>query len=95
MVLFTIPTAVVLSIWIGIRGCGWPNSVSIRRTTLASWALRNRAPSSALAAEAATSFRIEQVIMMLPLSLIGSPSVCKLQRKKNPPAQLGAFAADK
>ena len=56
------PTAVVLSTWIGVGGCGCPNAWSVIRNTLASCALRKRAPSSASAAEAATSLRIAHVM---------------------------------
>ena len=45
-VLFTIPTVVELSIWMGVGGCGWPSSSKVSHMTLASFALRNNAPSS-------------------------------------------------
>ena len=63
-------------------GCGWPSSLSIRQKTLASCAFRNSAPSSASAADAATSLRMVHCTWMAPLSLMGSPSRGKLPRKK-------------
>ena len=74
-------------------GCGCPNSCNISRITFASWAFKNSAPSSASAADAATNFSIEHVIIMFPLRKIGSPSFGKLPRKKYPPALLLAFVA--
>ena len=68
MVLFTIPTAVVLSTCTGVGGCGWPNSSSISLSILASWALRKSAPNSASAADAATSLKIAQVMWILPFN---------------------------
>jgi hypothetical protein len=61
-VLLTIPTVVVLSMCIGAGSCGWPSSFRVRRRNLASWALRNRASSLALAADAVTSLRMVQVM---------------------------------
>ena len=81
IVLFTIPTAVVLLTCMGMGGCLCPISSRMICIIFASWALRNSAPSLASAAEAATSFSMAQVIMTLPLSLIGSPSFGKLPRK--------------
>ena len=71
MVLSTMPTAVVLSMRIGMGGCGCPNSVSVSRMIRACCALRNRAPNSASAAEAATMRRIVHNEWMAPFSLIG------------------------
>ncbi len=60
--LLTITTVVVLSMCIGVSGFGWPSSVRISCNTLASCAFRKSAPSSASAAEAATSLRMVHVI---------------------------------
>ncbi len=62
IVLLTIPTVVVLSMCIGVGGCGWLSSARISHNTLASCVFRKSAPSSASAAEAATSLRIAHVI---------------------------------
>ena len=90
MELLNIPTAVVLSTWIGVAGCGCPSSMRMRQITLASCAFKNNAPNLSSAADAATSLRIAHVIKILPFSLIGSPSSGKLPRKKNLPAWLRA-----
>ncbi len=54
MVLLTYPVAVVLSTWIGDRGCGQPISVKAFQSGIISWAHLNRAASSASPAEAYT-----------------------------------------
>ena len=64
-----------------------------QRITLASCTLRNSAPSSASAANAAISLRMVQVIWIAPLIMIGSASRGMLPRKKYPPAQLRALGA--
>jgi hypothetical protein len=82
MVLLTKSTVVVLSMCIGVGGCGWPSLARISRKTFASCAFKKSAPSSASAAEAAMSLRMVHVTWIAPLSLIGSPSGGKLPRKK-------------
>ena len=62
IVLFTIPTDVVLSMWIGVGGWGWPSSWSISRMILASWLLMKSAPNYASASDAATSFSMVHVM---------------------------------
>ena len=52
--LFTIPTHVLLSMCIGVGGCGCPVSRKISLILLACWALKNSAPHSASAADEAT-----------------------------------------
>ena len=83
--LFTIPTAVVLSMWIGVGGWVWPSSWSIRRMIRASWVLIKSAPNYASAADDATSFNMVHVMAMLPSSLIFSPLRGMLPKKKRPP----------
>ena len=92
---FTIPTAVELSMWIGMGGCVCPSSDKINRTTFDSCMLRKYTPSSASAADAATNLRVSHVNKLFPLSLIGFPSTGRLPRKKYPPAQLRTFAAER
>ena len=82
------PTAVLLSTWIGVGGWVWPSSWSISRMILAYWVLMKSAPNSASAEDAATSFSMVHVMAMLPLSLIFSPLRGTLPRKKFPPALL-------
>ena len=47
ILLLITPSAAVLSVCIGVFGCGWPISVSICRKYTASFALINKAPSAA------------------------------------------------
>ena len=63
------PTAILLSMWIGVGGWGWPSSWSISRIILASWVLMKSEPNSASAADAVTSFSMVPVMAMLPLWL--------------------------
>ena len=74
MVLFAMPTAVVLSMWMGVGGGGCPSSCNMIRMTSASLALRNKAPSSASAAEAVMHFKIVHDVSTAPLSRAGLPS---------------------
>jgi hypothetical protein len=82
IVLLSIPPVVVLSTCMGVGGCGCPSSSRTRHSTLASCVLRNSAPSSASAADAATSLRMVQVIWIAPLIMIGLSSCGILPKKK-------------
>ena len=75
IVSFTIPTAVVLSTWIGVGGCGWPISVRVRRIILASMVFKKRAPNLASAADAATHLRIAHCVSIAPFNLMVHPSL--------------------
>ena len=86
IVLFNMQTAVVLSMWIGVGGWGWPSSWSIRCMICASWVFMKSAPNYASTADAATSFSMVHVMAMLPLSLIFSALRGMLPSKKYPPA---------
>ena len=88
ILLFMTPSTVVLLVWIGVRGCGWPILVSICLRYTASFAFKNNAPSSASAAKDITAFMIVAFVMIAPL-LGGSWSL--FDRKKCPPALLQAF----
>jgi hypothetical protein len=70
MEIFTIPTAVVLLMCIGVGDGGWPTSARTIQTMRASFVFTKRALSSASAAEAATIFKIAYVTATLPLSWI-------------------------
>ena len=70
-VLLAIPVAVLLLQWIGVLGWVCPSSVRISRIILASLQLRNRATSSALAADATTHLRMPQKVKMDPLIWMG------------------------
>jgi hypothetical protein len=61
IVLFTIPTVVVLSMCIGVGGCGCHSLARTSQNTFASCAFRKSAPSLASAVDAATSFRMVHV----------------------------------
>ena len=52
------PAAVVLSVRIGVAGCGWPSSSRVIRIELASLQLQNKAANSASAALETTVRRI-------------------------------------
>ena len=93
--LLTIPAVVVLSIWIGVGGCMWPNSMRANLMTFSALALRNKAPNSASDEEDATNFRTEHSEYMSPLSVMGLFFSGIEPKKKFPPAQLCAFGAVK
>ena len=71
----------VVGVYWRTGGCGWPNSRSISLGILASWALRNNAPNSASAVDAATSLRIAHVMWMLPFNWMFWLSFGVLPRK--------------
>ena len=80
----------VLSIWIGVGGCGWSISSSNCRCGMASFELMNSAPSLASAAEDMIALMICEMVRMAPL-LVGNSSFS--DRKKCPPARLLAFVS--
>ena len=71
-----------------VCSCGWPNSRRINQSILASFVLIKSTLSSAFAAEAATNYKMAQVMRILPLSSIGISSTGMLPRKKYAPTQL-------
>ncbi len=87
MVLFTYPVAVVLSTWIGDRGCGQPISVKALRSGTISWAHLNRAASSASPAEAYTDLITAAIESSGPLDCgMGSSldrKICALARLRD------------
>ena len=85
MFLLATPTAVLLSICIGVLGCLCPISCSVFLQGTASRALINIAPSSAFAADDMTALMIWAVLSTAPL-LAGSPSFSV--RKKSPPHEV-------
>ena len=62
--------AVALSFCIGVRGCGCPSLISVCRIETAVFALMNRAPNSASAADDMTAQIIWEMLRTAPL-LIG------------------------
>ena len=95
IVLFTMPTLVVLSMWIGVGSCECPSLWGVNHSILALRVLRNSAPSSDSAADAATSLRMAQVMCMLPLRLMGLFAFGRLPLKKYPPTRLHGLPADR
>ena len=61
------PSAVLLSVCIGVSGCGWPISSSVLRVGTAVFALMNRAPNSASAADDMTFLIICEMLRTAPL----------------------------
>ncbi len=59
--------AVELSVWIGVRVCGCPNSLSVVRMEMAVFVLMNNAPSSASAADDMTDLIICDMLRTEPL----------------------------
>ena len=66
MVLLTTPSAVVLSVWMGVTGCFHPISVNVRRIGTSSFAVTQRAPSSASAADDMTNLMICAIVRTGP-----------------------------
>ena len=92
MMLAMTPSAVELSILMGVGGCGCPISSSRCRSGIASRALMYKAPSSALAAEDITDLIICAIISIAPL-FRGTSSFS--ERKKRPPARLHALVSER
>ena len=82
--------AVELSVCMGIRVWGWPNSSSIVRMETAGFVLTNNAPSSASAADDMTDLIICDMLRMAPLfiGILSSPPMWS-------PARLRALDSDK
>eukprot|EP00957_Ditylum_brightwellii_P037261 2820755-Ditylum_brightwellii.AAC.1 len=70
-VLFTMPTAVVLSKMIGVAGWLCPSSLRVSQYFFASFTLRNRLLSSGSAADAATCFNMVLMVWIAPLRKMG------------------------
>jgi hypothetical protein len=95
IVLFAMPTVVVLSQCTGVRGWGWPSSSKVSQKIIPSLQLRNRAPSSALATDATTKRSMVHSVKNCPFSLMGSPSFGSHPKKKWPHARLWAFVSER
>ncbi len=67
MILFVTPTAVQLSVWIGLRGCGHPMSMRVCRWGTILQAAIKSAASSALAAKAMINLMMFASVRTLPL----------------------------
>ena len=83
--LLTTPSAVELSVWIGVGGCLWPISLRMARMYTASRAMMYKAPSLALAADDITFLMIWAMLRTAPL-FCGIAAL--FDRKKCPPTLL-------
>ncbi len=83
--------AVALLVCIGVRGCGWPSSMSVWCIETAVFALMKRAPNSASAADDMTAQIICEILRMAPL-LKGMSSFPAMNMC--PPARLQDFGSD-
>ena len=92
ILLVTTPSTVVLSVFIGVGGCLWPNYSSAWLAGMDSRQLTKRVPSSASAAEDITALIICEMMMTAPL--FGGMAEF-LDMKKCPPALLCAFVSDR
>ena len=92
---FTVPHVVELLQLIGVGGCGCPISSSISLAILPFLTLRNKAPNSASATDAATNLSMLHKLCIAPFSLMGSLGLGSHPRKKWPDALLLTFRFDK
>ncbi len=84
--------AVALSVCIGVRGCGCPSSLSVCLIETAVFALINRAPSSASAADDMTALTICEMLRTAPL-LMGMSSCPAMNMW--PPARLCELGSER
>ena len=94
-VLFATPVDVELPQCIGVGGFGCPSSCNISLMILAYFALKNSAPSSTSADDAAINLSIWHNVNISPFRWTGCLSCALHPRKKFPDAQLHADIADK
>ncbi len=90
--LFTTPSAVVLSVCIGVGGCLCLEYSSVFRAGMASRQLMKRVPISASTADEMTALMIWEIVRIKPL-LLGMGSL--LDIKKCLPALLGALVSER
>jgi hypothetical protein len=90
MLLFTTPSAVVLSVCIGVGGCLCPKYSSVCRAEMAYLQLMERAPISASATDDMSALMICEIVRIQPL-LLGIASL--LDMKKCQPALLRALVS--
>ena len=92
MLLVTTPSAVVLSVCIGVGGCLWPIVYNEWRAGIVSIQFMKRAPNSASIADDMTDLMICEMVRTDPLFGRTSESP---DTKKCPPALLLAFDSDR
>ncbi len=85
--------AVALLVCIGVHGCGWLSLASIWRIETVVFALKNRDPNSAFAADDMTTQIICKILMTAPLLNDGMLSFPAMNMC--PPVQLQDFGKDK
>ena len=95
IVLFTIPTTVVLSIFIGVAGWGCPSSAKESRIIFASFAFRNNDPSSPSAADDATGSSVVHNACVGLFKVMVCPFTGIDPKKNIPPTLLRALGAVK
>ncbi len=95
IVLFAMPMVVALSQCTGVRGWGWPSSLRVSQKIIPSLQFRNRALSSASAADATTKQSMVHSVKNGPFNLMGSPSFGSHPKKKWPHAWLWAFVSER
>jgi hypothetical protein len=78
MVLFVTPTAVELSVWIGLRGCSHPMSMRVCWWGTILQGAMNSAASSASVAKAMTNLIMVAIVRTAPLKSDGSSSERKI-----------------
>jgi hypothetical protein len=66
---FKIPNAVELSVWRGVGGCIWPNSVRFTLSGATPWDLYKHAPTSDSSAEGTTFLMTEAILRMETINL--------------------------
>ena len=86
------PSAILLSVWVGIRGCGWPSSSGVLRMGNTVLEFKNNTPSSASASGDIALRMIVDWLRTAPLFGGGSLS---FYRKLWPPARLGGLFLDR
>ena len=91
MVPLAMALTMLLSVQIGVGGCGWPSSirVRVRRIGMENLAMRKRAATSASAADVVTFLMI---LAMTAMELLTRKPL-ELPRKMKPPARLRALLA--
>merc|ERR1712086_64647 len=89
-VAFAIPVAVLLSQCTGVGGWRWPSSLKANHNTLPSLIFKNKAPSSASAAEQTTICSMPHETNMFPFIWMFSPFLGTPPKKKYPASLLRA-----
>ena len=84
-------SAVLLSVWMGVHGCGWNSSSSVLCMGTAVLSIKKNAPSSS---SAAYDITLRVFVDRLGTSLLFGVGYSSLDRKLWSPARLHAFFSD-